>query len=172
MCDDRRYLVHWLIGAAGMGLLSFFAILAVSMSPAADASVPAVIDLSTIAPGERRTVKRPGQLIFIVHRTPDEIASVREDDDAPMPFPQPDSERVKRAEWLVIDGVPPTEYRIFSRLLGQREGEPVGKYGGWFDDYSTAHYDLSGRVRKGRETDRNLLIPSYYFLNDTTIVIE
>lgn len=154
-------------------MLLFLWPLIASIMPAADAYAPAIVNIAGIAPGERRTVVVPGRhQLFIVHRTADQIAAVRADDDAPMPSAQPDAERVQKADWLVVDGYPPVEFWAFSMMLGQNAGEPVGDFGGWFDAYSTAHYDLSGRVRKGWQVTKNLAVPDYYFLDDTTLVIE
>ena len=54
--------------------------------------------------------------------------------------------------------------------LGQKEGDPLGKYGGWFCPCHGSLYDASGRVRRG-PAPRNLDIPPYVFLNDTKIRI-
>lgn len=168
MNRDRRFLVHAVVLVAGVGMVLFLWPLVSSMTPAADARAPAVIDLSTIAPGERRTVMLPNEMIFIVHRTPEQIAAARADDDAPMPSPQPDAERVRRAEWLLVEARP--EGSCFSEEFGWRS--PEGKYGGWFAQMGNQHYDLSGRLREGYRGTRNLPVPDYYFLDAATLVLE
>jgi len=168
MNSDRRFLVRGVALVAGTGMVLFLWPLLSSLTPAADASAPAVIDLSTIAPGERRTMKLPRDMIFIVHRTPEQIASVRTDDDAPMPLPQPDAERVQRADWLVVEARP--EGSSFGEEFGRKS--PEGRYGGWYAPFGDQHYDLSGRLREGYRATRNLPVPDYYFLNGTTLVIE
>ena len=45
-----------------------------------------------------------------------------------------------------------------------------GKEGGWFCPCHGSHYDTAGRVRKG-PAPKNLVVPPYEFLNDTTVQI-
>lgn len=142
MNGDHRFLMRGVALVARRGMVLFLWPLLSSLTPAADASAPTVIDLSAIAPGERRTVKLPRDMIFIVHRTPKQIAAVRADDDAPMPSPQPDAERVQRDEWRVVEARP--EGSWFSEQFGMTSS--VGKYGGWYTYYRDQHYDLSGRL--------------------------
>lgn len=158
-----------LLALSGL-LLSLWPLIA-SMAPAADARAPAVVNLATIAPGERRTVFLPLRPIFIVHRTPEQIALVRADDDAPMPSPQSDAERVQRPEWLVVEAKPEGGYFYWSEWE-RRHGLEKGKYGGWWSGYGDQHYDLSGRLREAYWGSSNLPVPDYYFLTDTTLVIE
>jgi len=54
--------------------------------------------------------------------------------------------------------------------LGQIPGEPTGEYGGWFCPCHGSHYDTSGRIRKG-PAPKNLEVPHYTFLDDTTVRI-
>ena len=54
--------------------------------------------------------------------------------------------------------------------LGQRSGAPKGDFGGWFCPCHGSHYDTSGRIRRG-PAPKNLAIPPYEFLDDTTIKI-
>ena len=153
-----------LMAVAGVGLFAWT--LVASMAPARDAFRPLVVSLSTIAPGERLTVNHNRMPIFIVHRTPEQIAAVQAADDAPMPSPQADAERVHRPEWLVVEANPEPGFFWSDRYGRLRRG----KYGGWFA-YWDQHYDLSGRLREGYPA-RNLPVPDYYFLDDTIIVIE
>ena len=142
--------------------------LVASMAPARDAYRPLVVNLSAVAPGERLTVHRVHTPIFVVHRTPEQIAAARADDDAPMPSPQADAERVKRPEWLVVEAKPENSY-FWSAPYGTAYR---GRYDGWFAPWGDQHYDLSGRLREGYRATRNLPVPDYYFLDDTIVVIE
>ena len=54
--------------------------------------------------------------------------------------------------------------------LGQKDGDVKGEYDGWFCPCHGSNYDTSGRIRKG-PAPKNLLVPEYVFLNETTIKI-
>ena len=168
MTGDPRFLVQstMLVVLVGAGL--FLSMLGASMTPAADASQPLVVNLSTIGPGERMALHHGRTDYFILHRTPEQIDAARADDTAAMPSPQSDAERVKRPEWLVVEARPENSYFRSPHYGKARRG----KYGGWFAPWGDQHYDLSGRLREGRRATRNLPVPDYYFLDDNIIVIE
>ncbi len=134
-----------------------------SMNPSGDALNPVVsVDLDAIPPGQRKTVYwRDSIPVFVVHRTAKQIARVRADDDAEMPFPELDRDRVQRDEWLVV---------IAQCQLGFDPYRQIpGRWGGWrcpFDD----EYDLSGRLRN-RWGEKNFIVPPYYFQDDRWLVI-
>lgn len=136
-----------------------------SMNPSAEAQTPVVsLDLDTIPPGQRKTVYwRDSTPVFVVHRTAEQIARVRADDAAEMPFPELDRERVQREEWLVVIG-------DCYQPLGQRPGEMAGRWGGWYCPYHDREFDLSGRLRS-KWGGANLPVPPYYFQDDRWLVI-
>jgi ubiquinol-cytochrome c reductase iron-sulfur subunit len=139
-----------------------------SMNPSAQARSPIVwVDLGTISPGQRKTLFWPLARvpIFVVHRTPERIETVRADDNALMRFPEPDRDRVLRGEWLVV--IP--RCRNERTSWGQEPGEPRGEWGGWQCDYGDA-YDLSGRLRN-RWGESNFEVPPYRFVDDRWLVI-
>lgn len=141
-----------------------------SMRPSADVGAIATIDvdLTSIEPGQRVTVKWRGKPVFIVHRTEALIAQARADDANPnLIDPAPDSGRVERPEWLVLVGVCT---HLGCIPLGQHDGDPRGPFGGWFCPCHGSIYDSSGRVRKG-PAPRNLEVPPYAFLDDIRIRI-
>lgn len=140
-----------------------------SMNPAANVTALSTIevDLAPIELGQRVTVKWRGQPVFIDHRTPDQIAAARKDDGADLRDPQADSTRVIRPEWLVVIGICT---HLGCVPLGQRTGDPKGDWGGWFCPCHGSYYDTSGRVRRG-PAPRNLVVPTYSFLDDMRIRI-
>ena len=81
--------------------------------------------------------------------------------------PQPDSARTQRPEWLVVVGVCT---HLGCIPLGQKATDPWGEYGGWFCPCHGSHYDTSGRIRKG-PAPKNLEVPPYEFLDDSTVLI-
>lgn len=130
--------------------------------------------------------------MFIRHRTEDEIKQAQDTKWEVLRDPQPDSDRVKKPEWLIMLGMIPP-FRILSQLfclvkiLPSRElantcqigvcthlgcvpiGE-AGDFGGWFCPCHGSHYDISGRARKG-PAPLNLEVPEYDFPDDDHVII-
>lgn len=140
-----------------------------SMNPAADtlALSTTEVDLSPIKVGQSITVMWRGKPVFVRHRTAKEIEEAQEVDLADIRDKQTDSERVQKPEWLVLVGVCT---HLGCVPVGQKTGEPRGDYDGWFCPCHGSHYDTSGRIRKG-PAPKNLAVPEYTFINDTTIKI-
>ncbi len=141
-----------------------------SMNPSEDvlALSSTELDLTSIQLGQRVTVKWRGSPVFIVRRTTEEITRARADDDDPdLIDPSTDAERVQRPEWLVVIGICT---HLGCIPLGQKNGDPLGRYGGWFCPCHGSVYDLSGRVRRG-PAPRNLDLPPYIFLDDMRLRI-
>lgn len=140
------------------------------MNPAADTLALASIevDISGISEGESLLVKWRGKPVFIRHRTADEIATAKADDSAGLPDPQFDADRVMGNEkFLVLVGVCT---HLGCVPLGTKTGDDKGEYNGWFCPCHGSHYDTSGRIRKG-PAPKNLEVPEYAYLSDTTIKI-
>jgi ubiquinol-cytochrome c reductase iron-sulfur subunit len=135
-----------------------------SMNPAADvrALVSVEIDLAPILLGQRITVVWRGQPVFIDHRTPAQIARAKADDTAELKDPETDGARVQRDEWLIVIGICT---HLGCIPLGQKPGDPLGGWGGWFCPCHGSHYDTSGRIRKGPAPE-NLAVPPYEFLEN------
>jgi ubiquinol-cytochrome c reductase iron-sulfur subunit len=141
-----------------------------SMNPSADVLAVSTsdVDLAPVQVGQRITIKWRGKPVFIVHRTPEQIATARKDDTSPgLIDPQPDEKRVQKPEWLVIVGVCT---HLGCVPLGQADTAPRGDWGGWFCPCHGSQYDISGRVRHG-PAPANLAVPPYKFTSATSITI-
>ncbi len=140
-----------------------------SMNPSADVRALSTteVDLAPIQLGQRITVVWRGQPVFIDHRTPEQIARAKADDRANLKDPELDSARVQREEWLIVVGVCT---HLGCIPLGQKAGDPLGGWGGWFCPCHGSHYDTSGRIRKG-PAPRNLVVPPYEFLENDMVRI-
>jgi ubiquinol-cytochrome c reductase iron-sulfur subunit len=168
--ETRRDFLY--LAAAGMGAVGTACVvwpLIDTMNPSAEvlALASTEVDLAPIAEGQRVTVTWRGNPVFIDHRTQEQIDQARADDDANLPDPQADAERVERPEWLVVIGVCT---HLGCVPLGQKTGQSRGDWGGWFCPCHGSHYDTSGRVRRG-PAPLNLPVPPYEFTGDATIVI-
>ncbi|MCP4330927.1 MAG: ubiquinol-cytochrome c reductase iron-sulfur subunit [Alphaproteobacteria bacterium] len=140
-----------------------------SMNPAADtlALSTTEVDLSPIEVGQSITVKWRGKPVFVRHRTEEEIAEAENTPMVELIDPQEDSARVEQPPWLIMVGVCT---HLGCIPLGQRAGDPKGEFGGWFCPCHGSHYDTSGRIRKG-PAPSNLEVPTYEFVNETTVKI-
>ena len=153
------------VGVAGFG----WAVIDM-MNPAADVLALATIevDLAEVESGQAITVMWRGKPVFIRHRTNGEVLAAQAEIED-LPDPQTDAERTKEGheQWLVVVGVCT---HLGCIPLGQKSGDSVGDYGGWFCPCHGSHYDTSGRIRKGPAPD-NLPVPEYEFVEDLRIRI-
>ncbi|KAI4114756.1 MAG: hypothetical protein LQ345_004515 [Seirophora villosa] len=136
----------------------------VNMSASADvlAQAKVEIDLKAIPEGKNVIIKWRGKPVFIRHRTEDEIKEAQDTKWEGLRDPQPDSDRVKKPEWLIMLGV--------CTHLGCVPIGESGDYGGWFCPCHGSHYDISGRARKG-PAPLNLEVPAYSFPEEDSVVI-
>ncbi|NVJ71188.1 MAG: ubiquinol-cytochrome c reductase iron-sulfur subunit [Alphaproteobacteria bacterium] len=169
---SRRDFLH--VAAAGLGGVG--AAVAAwpfidQMNPAADtlALASVEVDLSAIGEGEAVVIKWRGKPVFVRNRTPEEIAEANSVDMAALVDKQTDAERVQEGheKWLVVMGICT---HLGCVPLGTKAGDDRGDFGGWFCPCHGSHYDTSGRIRKG-PAPKNLEVPTYAFLNDSTLKI-
>ena len=162
---DFLYLATGAAGAVGTALAvwPFVSSMATDAQTIA-AGEPVEIDLAPIAEGQIVKVFWRGRLIFVRHRTPEEIKTAEDVNIATLRDPQPDSARVKpgHAPWLVVYG---NCTHLGCVPLGNQ-----GEYNGWFCPCHGSVFDTSGRIRQG-PAPINLPIPPYAFLSDTKIRI-
>ncbi|HEX2136736.1 MAG TPA: ubiquinol-cytochrome c reductase iron-sulfur subunit [Microvirga sp.] len=138
-----------------------------SMAPDAAtvaAGAPIEVDLAPIPAGQIVKVFWRGKLIFVRHRTEEEIKSAQDVNLAALRDPEPDSARVKegKAQWLIVYG---NCTHLGCVPLGQQ-----GEYKGWFCPCHGSVFDTSGRIRQG-PAPVNLPVPPYTFVSDTKVRI-
>ena len=164
----RRDFLFIATGAAGVvGTAALAYPFVTSMAPDAEtvaAGAPVELDLAPIAEGQIVKVFWRGKLIFVRHRTAEEIKAAEDVDVASLRDPQADAARVKEGHvpWLVVYG---SCTHLGCVPLGNQ-----GPYNGWFCPCHGSVFDTSGRVRGG-PAPVNLPIPPYTFASDTKIVI-
>jgi ubiquinol-cytochrome c reductase iron-sulfur subunit len=161
---DFLYIATGAVGAVGVAAMVWPVIDQMNPSAAVKALATIEVDISSIAVGESVTITWRGLPVFVRHRTPDEIQAAENTPLSDLKDPQPDSERVKpgHAQWLIMVG-------ICTHLGCVPLGEQ-GPFNGWFCPCHGSVYDTSGRIRSG-PAPKNLLVPDYQFLNDTTLQI-
>jgi ubiquinol-cytochrome c reductase iron-sulfur subunit len=163
--ESRRDFLYIATGVvAGLGTLAAMWPLIDQANPSRDVLALATtdVDISKVEVGQSITVMWRSRPVFVRHRTPAEIKAARDVDVASLPDPEPDSAREIKPEWLVVIGV--------CTHLGCIPLGNAGKYGGWYCPCHGSVYDTSGRIRSG-PAPKNLVVPPYAFLNDTTIRI-
>ncbi|MBC8339215.1 MAG: ubiquinol-cytochrome c reductase iron-sulfur subunit [Rhodospirillales bacterium] len=155
------------VGAVGTALAVWP--LVDSMNPAADtlALSTTEVDLEPIAEGQSITVVWQGKPVFVRHRTAAEIKAAEAVGLGDLVDPETDKDRVQKPKWLIMVGVCT---HLGCIPLGQKANDPKGEFGGWFCPCHGSHYDTSGRIRKG-PAPKNLPVPAYTYLTDTTIKI-
>ncbi len=166
--------------AAGAAAVPFVA----SMLPserAKAAGAPVEVDLSTLAPGERKTIEWQGKPVWIVRRTKEMLDTVRGNDGnvadpeskKKMQPPYAVNEfRSIKDEYLVVVGIcthlgcSPVE-----KFAKQAEAFDPNWQGGFYCPCHGSLFDLAGRVYKNRPAPDNLVVPPHKYLSDTRIVI-
>lgn len=125
---------------------------------------PVDIDLAPIAEGQIVKTFWRDTLIFIRHRTAEEIKAAQDVDVKTLLDQQTDAERVKEGheQWLVVFG---NCTHLGCVPLGNE-----GAYKGWFCPCHGSVFDTSGRIRGG-PAPTNLPVPVYKFVSDTQIRI-
>lgn len=167
---DRRDFFCLATGAAAaIGGMAMAWPLIDSLNPSADvlSQGSVEIDLSSLEPGQRLTVKWRGKPVFIDYRRTETIAAARSTPLSDLKDPQSDDVRVQKPEWLIVVGICT---HLGCVPLGQTTASQRGKWGGWFCPCHGSHYDQSGRIRRG-PAPKNLSVPPYRFVTDTQVKI-
>jgi ubiquinol-cytochrome c reductase iron-sulfur subunit len=142
-----------------------------NMNPSADVLALSSIDvdLTPIAEGQAIKAEWRKQPMFIRHLTAAEIDAANAVDLGELRDPQSLADRTKpeHTNWLITLGVCT---HLGCVPLGAAEGENKGEFGGYFCPCHGSHYDTAARIRKG-PAPRNLEVPEYEFLSDTSVRI-
>jgi ubiquinol-cytochrome c reductase iron-sulfur subunit len=146
------------------------------------AGAPVKADISKLQPGEMVTVEWRGKPVFVVRRTPEQLANLAKLNDA---VADPDSERPMQPEYIKgIERAVKPEFVVLIGLcthlgcspkirpdVGASDLGGASWLGGFFCPCHGSKFDLSGRVYKGVPAPANLEVPPYRFESDTVIVI-
>ena len=145
---------------------------------------PVEVDLSTIGPGQMKIVEWQGKPVWILHRTPAMIATLKQDEDLlvdPMSkrsaFPTPayvlkdPSTRSIKPEFFVAIGICTHLGCSPSGPFAPDENPQLGSYPGFFCPCHGSTFDLAGRVFKNKPASDNLQVPPYKFVSDTRLVV-
>ena len=142
---------------------------------------PVEVDISKLEIGAMMKVEWRGQAIYIVHRTPEMVASLpavdgrlrdpKSDESDQPPYAKNETRSIK-PEYLVVVGVcthlgcaPLSRFQPADPALG------ADWPGGFYCPCHGSKFDLAGRVLKDVPAPLNLRVPPYRYLADTLIQI-
>ena len=180
----------WLIastcaGAAGAAALATPFVSSFAPSEKAKAAGAAVeVDIAGVKPGEKITVEWRGKPVWILHRTPDMLDSLKKDEGEladpnsdRTAFPTPEyaknETRSIKPEVLVVVGIcthlgcsPSDKF-----TPGAQPSLPDNWPGGFFCACHGSTFDLAGRVFKNKPAPDNLEVPPHMYLSDNKLLI-
>lgn len=180
----RQFLIGSTCTLGAVGVVSVATPFAVSWEPndkvrAASGSVK--VDTSKIEPGQQMTIEWQGQPVWVVKRTQKnlndlpKLDSLLEDphsQEDQQPSYADNEHRSIKPDILVLVGIcthlgcsPNYRPDIAASDLGENWK------GGFVCPCHGSRFDLAGRVFKHYPAPLNLLVPPYYFENDTLLVI-
>jgi ubiquinol-cytochrome c reductase iron-sulfur subunit len=162
LLDDtgrRDFLVKVTSAVGGAGVAAACIPFVASMNPSSDVLSKATteVDLSGIPEGGMHTVAWQGKPVFVLHRTQEQIKAMLASNGGFQP--EPDQQRAKQPEWLVVVGV-----CTHMGCVPNKEGP------GWTCHCHGSQYDDSGRIMRG-PAPKNLEVPPYRFVSTDKIVI-
>lgn len=182
----RRFLTAAtsVVGAAGAAAVVAPFVLSMQPSERAKAAgAPVEADVSKLEPGQMLTVEWRGKPVWVVRRTDKNLADLSSldgilldpasDNTGQQPEWAKNPTRSQKDEYVVLVGIcthlgcSPT-YRpdIGAADLGGADWK-----GGFFCPCHGSKFDLAGRVYAGVPAPKNLEVPPYRFLTDTTILV-
>lgn len=157
--ERRNFLIKLTSIVGGAGVAATCVPFVASMNPSSDvlARAETEVDLSDITPGAMHTVAWQGKPVFILRRTPEQIAASASSNGGS--DPESDARRVKNPEYLVVIGV-----CTHMGCVPNKEGL------GWVCHCHGSQYDDSGRVIRG-PAPKNLEVPPYRFVAANKLII-
>ncbi|WP_353154211.1 ubiquinol-cytochrome c reductase iron-sulfur subunit [Herminiimonas fonticola] len=186
--SGRRGLLVATCAAGGVAGLATTGVLVSTFQPserAKAAGAPVEVDIAGLVPGEMRTVEWRGKPVWILKRSPEMIATLKQTDAE---VADPNSERKQdeltpeyarneyrsiKPEILVAVGIcthlgcsPVTRFQT-----GAQPSLPDDWHGGFLCPCHGSTFDLAGRVFKNKPAPDNLEVPRHMFLSDSKLVI-
>jgi len=145
---------------------------------------PVEVDITTVAPGQMHVVEWQGKPIWILHRTAEMIASLKQDEDRladpksrRTAYPTPayalkdPSLRSIKPEFFVAIGICTHLGCSPSGPFGPNENPQLGPYRGFVCPCHGSTFDLAGRVFKDKPASDNLAVPPYKYVSNGLLVV-
>ncbi len=173
-------------GAIGAGFVAVPFIKSFEPSERARAAgAPFEVDIGAFKPGEKITVEWRGKPVWIVRRTPEQLAALakldgqladpksqRKPDELTPPYARNEDRSIK-PELLVVVGIcthlgcsPSDKF-----VPGPQASLPDNWAGGFLCPCHGSTFDMAGRVYKDKPAPDNLEVPPYMYLSDSRLII-
>jgi ubiquinol-cytochrome c reductase iron-sulfur subunit len=186
--QSRRTWVAIACAAGGAGTVATAVPFVSTFQPserARAAGAPVEADISDLKPGEMKTVEWRGKPVWILRRTPEQVAALSKNDaDLADPRSQhkpaeftpayaQNEHRSIKPEYLVTVGIcthlgcSPTP----KLNAGAQPSLPDNWEGGFLCPCHGSTFDLAGRVFKNKPAPDNLEVPPHMYLSETKILI-
>lgn len=143
------------------------------------AAGPVKIDLSTLKSGEQLTVAWQGKPVWAIRRTQamldslpkltDNLRDPNSDEDQQPPYAK-NIDRAIKPEFFIAVGVC-THLGCIPTYRPDPGSISADWLGGFYCPCHGSKYDLSGRVYKNVPAPLNLVIPSYAYLDEHTVMV-
>jgi ubiquinol-cytochrome c reductase iron-sulfur subunit len=149
------------------------------------AGAPVQVDITAIKPGEKLTVEWRGKPVWIIRRTPEQLAALPKNDDKladPKSLRKPDEltpayarneARSIKPEYFVGVGIcthlgcsPSDKF-----AAGAQPSLPDDWSGGFLCPCHGSTFDMAGRVFKNKPAPDNLEVPPHMYLSDGLLLI-
>jgi ubiquinol-cytochrome c reductase iron-sulfur subunit len=183
----RRFLTATTAVVGGAGVVAAVVPFIKTWEPSARAKAagaPVTVDISKIEEGQKVTFPWRSLPVFVVNRTKAQLASLPMVDSrlvdpksdgasaAQQPKYAQNETRSIKPEWLVVVGIC-THLGCVPDFVPEIKPEPFDPdwKGGFYCPCHKSRYDMAGRVFSGVPAPKNLQVPPYHFVNDTTIQI-
>ncbi len=185
--DKRNWIVATaVVGGSGVAAAVVPFVSTFQPSERAKAAGAAVeVDISGVKPGEKITVEWRGKPVWIVRRTPEQLASLpkvdaqladpnskRKQDELTPAYARNENRSIK-PEMLVVVGIcshlgcsPSDKFQT-----GAQPSLPDDWAGGFLCPCHGSTFDLAGRVYKNKPAPDNLEVPPHMYLSDTRLLI-
>jgi ubiquinol-cytochrome c reductase iron-sulfur subunit len=180
----------WLITSCAMGGVGAAAVAVPFVSSfqpserAKAAGAAVEVDVTSIAPGEKKVVEWRGKPVWIMRRTPEQLAALEKLDaqladpeSARTAYPTPEYARNRhrsiKPEILVAVGICTHLGCSPSDKLtpGPQPSLPDDWQGGFLCACHGSTFDVAGRVFKNKPAPDNLEVPPHYYTSETTVLI-
>jgi ubiquinol-cytochrome c reductase iron-sulfur subunit len=174
-------------GVAGLATAGAFVSTFQPSERAKAAGAPVEVDISTLSPGEMKTVEWRGKPVWIMKRSPEMVnvlkskkidgqladpQSERNKDDLTPPYARNEFRSIK-PDVLVAVGIcshlgcsPSTKFQP-----GPQPSLPDDWAGGFLCPCHGSTFDLAGRVYKNKPAPDNLQVPRHMYVGDGKLII-